>query len=81
MDVKQKNAALFYLKLVHVQHLEDCSTNTAQRRIKQVFDLLPKERPTKHAKITLAEYAEHFQLPIDKLCESINQKFILNITP
>lgn len=84
MDVKpkiSKPCGLFYLKLIHIQHIESCSSSTAQRRIREVFDLLPRERPTRHAKVTLQEYADHFELPVLDIIKIINEKFYLNITP
>lgn len=67
------------LKHKHIEFLENVSRSTAMRRIKEVHDLLPKERPGRHAKITLAEYAEHYQFPITDLVTQLNTKFTLEI--
>jgi hypothetical protein len=75
-----KPAGTFILKQPHIAYIESVSLQTAARRIKEVHDLLIVKRPGKHAKITLKEYAEHYQLPLADLITQLNEKFILHIT-
>lgn len=76
-----KPAGTFILKQTHIAFLESVSLQTAARRIKEVHDCIIPPRPGKHAKITLREYAEHYQLPLPDLITQLNAQFILQLIP
>ena len=73
------NAGIFYLTTAHIQFFEGCSVKTAYKRIAEVMDINNIKRNI--PRITLKEYAEHFQLPVPDLCSSLNKEFKTQVEP
>ncbi len=73
-----KTSGTRHIRAKEVQILEDISTATSYRRIKEVFQCLNKRRLTSAYKVTIKEYCEHYGMDLSEFVKTYNETFTRN---